>query len=337
MEPTSFLNQNYWTAALNYWRDPTDRSWILVCPASIGDTWIVCELAQAFRDTHGGPLTLVIKDSQKEIAQMFASAFDKIIVWEDIRLNQFCLRLMGQGAFAIDEPIIAHPYWHGIGRFYQPLIALLSYPNRGGLTVTDHFRLILQLSWESKLAQPVISEKSRNDAEIYADQLGLERGNSVILFPDSNSNPGLLDKFWEDLTIELINAGKQVFTNMAGNSQGPRQKPFKGSRPIEMTIRLGIPLTELAGRFIGMSNGFQWMLLSARVKAEHTCLIHDFPAMTSIPGPGFPVLDPIAWQRPKYGGLNMVSFNEFSVQPDQVSPQLIRDIAINNTRSMIKS
>lgn len=336
MESTSIVYQNFWTAALNYWRDRDKRSWIIVCPASIGDTWGVCALAQAFRDTHGEPLTIVIKDSQQAIAQMFPEVFDRIIVWEDARLVRFCQRLIGQGAFAIDEPIIAHQHWHGLGRFTEPLVELLRYPGRGGLRLADHFRLVLHLGWDSQMSQPEIPKDWYLEAESYAKTVGIEPNNSVILLPDSNTNPILPESFWEDLTTELNIQGKKVFTNMAGSSSGPRVVPFKGSHPISLTVKLGIPLVELAGRFISMSNGFSSMLLSSSVKAEHTILIHDFPAAHRFPGPGFPIRDPVAWQSFAFSGFKDGNFNEFVVNSEKIGKELIQHIGVNNPASMLK-
>jgi hypothetical protein len=336
MESSAILYQNYWTSALKYWRDQERRSWILVCPASIGDTWGVCALAQAFRDTHGGPLTIVVKESQQFITQMFPKVFDRIIVWDDLRLAGFCQRLIGQGAFAIDEPIIAHQHWHGLGRFTAPLLELLRYQGRGGLRLADQFRLVLQLGWESKMSQPIIPKDWYIEAKSYALAVGLDPGNSVILLPDSNTNPILPDAFWEKLVAELTNQGNKVFTNMAGSSGMPRTTPFKGSHPISLTIKLGIPLIEQAGRFISMVNGYAAMLLGSEINAEHTVLINDFPAPQNFPGPGFPVTDPIAWQTVASNGFSDSNFNEFVVNPDHISQQLIRDITANNPEAMLK-
>lgn len=336
METTSLLYQNYWTAALDYWRDPAKRSWILVSPASIGDTWCVCAMAKAFRETHGAPLTLVVKESQRDIADMFPGDFDQLIAWEDARLASFCQRLMGQGAFAIDEPIIAHPYWHGLGRFYQPLIELLRHPGRGGLTLADHFRLILQLDWDTRLSTPVIPDLWRDEANAYADAIGLEHGDSVILMPDNNTNPILPDSFWAALTRELVALGKTVFTNMAGNAAGLRREPFPGSRPINMTIRSSIPLVERAGRLISMANGLQSLILGSRVRAECSVIIHDFAKGTRLPGPGFTIKDPIAWQSFKYAGFCDGTFDEFAVSPDQITPKLVHDIARNAPSAMVR-
>lgn len=336
LETTSILYQNYWTAALEYWRDPAVRSWIIVSPASIGDTWCVCAMAKAFRETHGAPLALVLKESHLAIADMFPGDFERVISWEDSRLMAFCQRLLGQGAFAIDEPIIAHPYWHGLGRFYQPLIELLRHPGRGGLTLADHFRLILQLDWKTRLSEPVIPERWREEANAYADEIGMEPNNSVVLMPDSNTNPTLPDSFWEPLTRELVASGKMVFTNMAGNVSGPRSAPFPGSRPIHITIPSSIPLVERAGRLISMANGLQSLILGSRARAESTVLINDFAKGTRLPGPGFPIKDPISWQSFKYSGFCDDNVNEFAVSQDRITPQLVSDIARNAPSAMIK-
>jgi len=336
MESTAILYQNFWTSALNYWRDPESRSWILVCPASIGDTWGVCALAKAFREIHGGPLTIVVKESHQFITQMFPNIFDRVITWEDHRLATFCQRLIGQGAFAIDEPIIAHQHWHGLGRFTEPLLELLRYPGRGGLRLADQFRLIMHLGWDTKMSQPEIPPEWYLEAKTYADMFGIEPGNSVILFPDSNTNPIFPDFFWENLIIELNSQGKKVFTNMSGNSNGPRLIPFKGSHPITVTIQLGIPMVEIAGRFITMANGFAAMLLGSSVRADHTVLINDFPAAGRFPGPGFPVKDPVAWQSASMNGFRDGDFNEFVINIANIPHGLVHDIAVNNPESMLK-
>src|ERR1700744_5929938 len=103
--------QLFRTAALDYWRDETTRSWILVNAASIGDTWGIFALAGAFKAQHGGPLTMVVKQSHAAIADMFPGVADRLIVWDDQRLIGFCSRLYGTSSFDKDEPIIAHPYW----------------------------------------------------------------------------------------------------------------------------------------------------------------------------------------------------------------------------------
>ena len=338
MESTSSLYQHYWTAALNYWREPERRSWILVCPVSIGELWVVCALAQAFRSAHGAPLTLVIRESHQHIPQMFPRAFDRVIVWEDERLIKFSQRLIGQGAFAIDEPIIVHPHFQGLGRYMMPLTQLLRYPGRGGLSFTDHIRLILQLDWESQLTSPLIPKEWQDEAQVYADKVGLQRGNSVILFPDNNTNPMLPNSIWEELTVALVASGKKVFTNMAGTNAGPRLRPVKGSDPIDITIKLGIPLVELAGRFISMVNGFQFLLLASRVRAEHTVLIHDFPSSSRLPGTSVRIVDPISMQTMQFYGVPWLhsSVNEFVVQSENISLEFIRDIATNTVGASLK-
>ena len=338
MEPTSVLYQHYWSAALDYWRDPQRRSWILVCPVSIGEVWIICALAQAFRDTHGAPITIVIRESHKHIPQLFPKVVDRIIIWEDDRLIKFSQRLIGQGAFAVDEPIIVHPHFQGLGRYWASLTQLLRYPGRGGLTVIDHLRLILQLDWESPLTQTVVPIDWHDDAVIYAKEIGLERDKSVILFPDNNTMPSLPNKFWEDLTVALVRSGKKVFTNMTGTNAGPRTVPFKGSDPINITIKNGIPLVEMAGRFISMANGFQFLLLGSRVRAEHTTILYDFPSSSRLRGSSAKITDSISIQTMKFYGLPWInsSINEFVIRSENISTDFIRDIAVNNSDVSLK-
>ncbi len=327
------FHQNYRTAALNYWRDPDRRSWIIVNPTSIGDTWCVCALAEAFKAAHGGPLTFVMRQGQRALSDMYADVIDRVIYWEDVRLIDFTKRLMGQGSFDLDEPIIAHPFWHGTGRGVQPLLELLRYPRRGGLTLADQFRLMLQLDWDAPLKPPTLPQVWRDEALIDAKAAGVEPGNSVILFPDNNTNPPLPDAVWTELAAELRRMGRKVFTNLAGNVAGRRAQPLAGTQPISVSIRTAIPVVEYAGRFISMSNGLQAVMMAADIQAEHTILIHDFPVNMKTGGLNYAIRDPIACQTYHYVGFAEGDFFEYVVRPDAATPDLIADIARNNPDS----
>jgi hypothetical protein len=318
----STFGLDYWKAATDYWRAPGERSWILVNPASIGDTWLTCALARAFRQTHGGPLTMVFKESQKAIAEMFEADIDRIILWDDDRLLRFCLRLRGFGHFDIDEPIIAHPAWHGTGRSIFPLMELLRYPGRGGLTFADQWRLMLRLDWDTSLVRPVIPDVWRAEAAAQANAAGVIPGESVILFPDNNTNPQIDDRLWIALARRFAARGVAAFTNMAGNASGRRSAPLAGTRPIDISIRHSIPLVELAGHFVSMSNGTQALLMGSGVSARHSFLINAAGAGKEWGGLGYPVKD-LLIQSFRCVGIADGPFYEYLVDAEHIDDDLL--------------
>ena len=330
MVAMSMETQKYWSAATSLWRDPSVRSWILVNPTSIADTWAVCALARSFKETHGGPLTMIMKQSQAPIAEMYAHNIDRILVYEDQQLLSFCWKLYGTGTFDIDSPIVAHPYWHGPGQHFNDVAELFGFPGRGGIKFADWMRIPLRLPWESTLDQPVIPDLWREAAKVYAEEVGLEQGNSVILFPDNNSQPPLPMQVWDDLAAELRKLGKKVFTNMAGNRFGARTEPVAGTHPIQVDLRLAIPLVELAGRFVAMSNGLSSMLTGCKVRAEHTYLILK-------PLPDEPMYvnehllkNPVLIQSQEIIGFGDGPWHEYVIEAGTDYSQVIRDAAANN-------
>lgn len=82
----STFAQDYWSAALDYWRDPDAKSWIIVNPGAMGDTFCTLALLKGFKAQNGGPLTLVVKKSHADLMELFPDLADRLIVWEDERL-----------------------------------------------------------------------------------------------------------------------------------------------------------------------------------------------------------------------------------------------------------
>ncbi len=325
--------QAAWTNALNLVRHESVRTWILVCSSALSEAWCTCSLAKAFSEVHGGPVTLVMKDSQKDIALMFQKDVFKILHAPDNVIGYICESILGIGSFDIDQPIVAQTFWHGTGRGAEELMELMSYPNRGGLSLADHFRYLLRVGWDAPMQEPTIPPEWRMEAEMYAESIGLEPYRSVILLPDTNTNPPLPEEFWIRIAKELVDRKYKVFTNMAGNGLGPRTAPLPGTQPITLTVRMAVLLAERAVRFIGSSTGLMAVLLGRKADAEHTVLLHD-------PSPGvtfnirhYQVKRPVFIQTQRATGINTGPVHEYAVRPGEYSDKLIDDIITNNPNS----
>ena len=321
------LPQQFRTAALNYWRDETARSWILVNPASIGDTWTVFALARAFKAKHGGPLTMVVKETHAAIAEMFPGDVDRVIAWDHHRLHGFTSRLHGLSSFDKDEPILCHPTFFTNDLTIVKLLELFKYPGRGGVNLVDQFRMMLQLDWTAPLTKGVIPQGWRDEAAAYAAQVGIEPGRSVILFPDNNSVPPLPDAFWQALADELGRLGYKVFTNLFGTQAAARAAPLEGTSPIQVTLRLAAPLAELAGRFVSMSNGISFTLIAMGVQAQHELLILLPPEGEDLSVANLPPSNAFTSQSMRFAGSSEGPWREFAVRQGEIDHELIKAIA----------
>lgn len=290
----------------------------LVCPASLGDTMIVCALAKAFKQKHGGELTVIMPESHTPIGEMYAPWIDTIVTRERESLIQYCRKELPRG-FNLDYPIVAHPWFHGDGRC-EDFIDLFAYRKRGGVALDDLFRHCLHLPWDSAFEKPVIPLAWRNEAQ---DLLPTAIGNTVVLFPDNNSIPTLHDEFWTKLTRQLIVNGWDVVTNLAGNNNGARHTPFDGSVGVKIPLHLAIPFTQLAGRVISGNNGMYCLLKIAKTDMISSMLMVDQSFSLS----GRLINHPIPYQSFQHMGYS--DDNHEYVVPADYSDDLITQIARN--------
>jgi len=242
-------------------RDPQRRSWIIMSPASIGDTAILCALAHAFVKRHGHGITLVVPPDHLNITQMFPNRFLRVLTAERALMVHILNNYIDPNRFELDMPFCGHPYDHGDCRGNE-LFYLFKYPGRGGISLTDLFRHLLRLPWDSQLERPVIPAEWDAEAQELAESMGLLAGKSVLVFPaNSSPHPQFPDVFWEALVTQLVSNGVKVFTNMKGGNFRPKTLPIPGSTPVEVPLHLALPLVRLAGRTICAAHGMQFLQL----------------------------------------------------------------------------
>lgn len=303
-------------------------------PTSIGDTWIVCALARAFKKTHGGQITMVVKPSQIPIAQMYQNDIDRIIQIDENTLTHYSGLIQQFCMFDIDQPFVAHPFFVGDGRLIR-LFEAYGGRNMGGIGFTDIYRHILHLDWNAPIASPAIPHPWREDASIYANEIGVVPGASVILFPDNNSCENLPTEFWQLLVNKLISLGLKVFTNMAGNASNKRAKSFDGTTPIDISISSVIPLVEMAGRYISGSNGMACMLAGCRVNSKGTFLLNQRTPGKEYSVNGSVVEDAVRQTSLKHLWITNDPIREYVVCPDEDMSSVILDIAEDNPKSAL--
>jgi hypothetical protein len=242
-------------------RDPNQRSWIMLNPTSIGDTAIVCGFAREFVKRHGYGITLVVPEDHLPIVKMYPDRFIRVFTVDRPGMHYLLSNYVPPERFEVDVPFCAHPYDLGDGRIDQ-LLYLFKYPGRGGLTNTDAYRYLLRLPWDAPLDRPKIPAQWDREAAIMAEDIGMEVGKSVILFPaNSSPHPQFRDVFWSALAARLQENGYKVFTNMKGGNVRPQTMPIAGTTPIEVPVHLAPSLVSLAGRSISGAHGLQLLIM----------------------------------------------------------------------------
>ena len=255
------LQQGQFLRFLEQVRDPQRRSWIIMNPASIGDTVTVCAFAREFVKRHGHPVTMVVPQDHLPVTRMYPNRFLRVLTADRPLMLHIANVFLDAGRFEVDMPFIAHPYDHGDCRGDE-LFYLYKYAGRGGISLTDLFRYMLRLPWEAALDRPESLPEWEAEASSLAGSIAMPLGESVLLFPaNSSPHPQFPDVFWAALAARLTANGKKVFTNMKGGNFRPNTMPVAGTTPVDVPIHLALSLVSLAGRTICSAHGMQFMQL----------------------------------------------------------------------------
>jgi hypothetical protein len=254
------LRRANYAAILKKLRHPEKRTWIILNPASIGETVMICAFAKAFVETHGYGITMVVRPEHFSITQMYPDRFEQIIEVEGPEMTAI-MRYLPTDQFELDVPFAGFVYSLGDARSDR-LTYLFKYPGRGGLSYNDVVRHILMLPWDACMERPKVRVEWEDEARQYAAEVGIEPGKSVLLFPANTSGiKQFPDIFWSTVVARLKENGYKVFCNMKGGVFMPQTMPIAGSIPIEVPLHLGLSLVSIAGRMISAPHGFQYLQL----------------------------------------------------------------------------
>jgi hypothetical protein len=230
--------------------------WIFSIPYSLGEVAIAGALAKSFKQQYGGPLAFLVDPAKMGVAQLFADQVDVAVP-----VPMHLLRNLNRRGFLSPETFrrgsVQDVYEiHGAKLNFVSLVTLRNqHPDRG-LPVTDVFRFAMRLPWEAPLHPGRPDKEALEQAERIAASVGMEPGNSVILFPGNNTNLPAPSVFWKRVAKEAAAAGKRVFVNVSGAALLPDDLDVPGI-PVELNdIPQAIALCEIAGRIVAGSNGF---------------------------------------------------------------------------------
>ena len=102
-----------------------------------------------------------------------------------------------------------------------------------------------------------------NDAEKRYLELGIERGNTVIIAPFAYSVHNLPICFWNQISKELVNRGYKVYANISPTDE---INPFENMKSLFFSFQESVPLLEYAGYFLGIRSGLCDIISSAKCK-----------------------------------------------------------------------
>lgn len=236
------LIRAYQKIACTYWLNfclnisPMDKDdWYFLSPYGAGDTYMVCVLAKAFKKKFKGKIHLIVKPSHKKIADLFKADIDECIVYKPSRFNPFknfpqvILRGLEKGKIS---PV--HPIHSKNGR------ALLDRMNEHEINFFEVYKNFFELE-DAVPSIPVIPEEAAKSAEKRFNELGLEKGKTVLLAPEAFSIKGVENVFWESLSKELQNKGyKTYFNNINSDLSFAELIPFADLCGNVVSIRSGI-------------------------------------------------------------------------------------------------
>jgi hypothetical protein len=251
------------------------RSWILMVPNSIGEVATICGFAKSFTEKHGYGITLVITNAHKDIPKFYSGRFNAVITMPmELMRDLSNYGIIHPNDFLIDIPFNTWPDQNGDGRLNE-IHNLFSLGNgRGGLRFFDLYRHILRLDWSSPLEKGCISSELRSVASKYCEDHGINRGNSVILFPGSNTCMPAQGVFWEMLSKLYRDKGMNVYVNFAGSVQRPQTNSILGTE-LSLPIDLAIAVSEYAGNVVSVGSGLMMLALMVGLKCNINVTLSD--------------------------------------------------------------
>lgn len=233
-----------------------ERYWIFSVPYSLGEVAIVAAFSRAFKLTHGGNLALLVDPAKLGVLQMFSDYLDGAIQVPIRILRELRTRgLLGPETFkpgVIQDVYVLHDA-------KLDLLALSELrgqrPDRG-LPLMDLFRFAMRLPWDASVQLGRPGPEAVEQANRISREVGIEPGNSVILFLGNNTNRPAPSAFWRRVASEAMNRGKRVFINISGAAFLPEDLNIPGTR-IELTdVPTAIAVCDIAGQMVAGSNGF---------------------------------------------------------------------------------
>ncbi len=239
-----------------------EDEWGLICPHSIGDTYIVCSFAEAILKKHGGKrVTAFVKPQYQSVPSLFPGVSRFAVV------DDYDLMCLSFNEFRVGRYFLGFPSSNAI--------AMIGFK---GVNVIDCYRALFRIPWDYPISVPrPVTEEELDIARESLSQNGFPEGATVILVPDANTSPKLSPAFWELLATQLKRRGYFPVTNVR-----PGTKPIPGTFPGEFPLHQIRSTAEVAGWVISLRNGLCELLATCRSRISVL-----YPSISLFGGPLF--------------------------------------------------
>ena len=227
---------------------PKEKEIVIVSPYGMGDTYILCLLAEQICDTYGvESIIMVVIKPHNIITEMFPTKISKVVTIDKIG-RRFINRLY----ISKKERMI-------IDSRDKQSLKILAIKN---VDLFQFIKVNLVITSNSKILKPKISEFAKKSAKVFFETNNLIYGKTVILFPNANSISKLTLEFWNELAKQLSNLGYSTCTNIVNESDSI----IENTRPINIPLEFCIPIAEFAGGIISIRSGICDLLSTANTK-----------------------------------------------------------------------
>jgi len=225
-----------------------DTCYVVPCP-HIGDVLFTFGYINAYKSKNNiKKLTVICKESFKELAQMYPDAIDEIIIVSEFVLN---LILSVDASYynvlilkKLLKLVIVVPPNHFRGGFDE----ISRFP---GVTFIGSIKYgILGLDEKDSFEPPV---KQNEDVGELLDRLGIISGKTIILSPYTHGREYSLDtNIFDAIAIRYSQKGYRVMTNISAKWH----EPIKNTEALCCSLREALLISEYCSCVIGIRSGF---------------------------------------------------------------------------------
>ena len=237
---------------------PTDV--ILLSPNSLGEICILAAFAESIKSAYGGGLVGIIPPERMAMLEYFPGAFDRVLGIDLTIQRQFTdFGLTQTDKLRLGRAFNTFFAQYGNGRLYD-LVRLKAQTRNSGLTLTDMFRHMLNLPWNSGFGRGTISDS------LLADALQFISANSIstpfcLLQTGNNTNAPFHPYFWEEVSSQLISQGITPVVNSHGARFRTDNFNVPGLLSVNVPLRLLPAVAQLSARVITGVNGATQLIL----------------------------------------------------------------------------
>ncbi len=219
-----------------------EDEWAIICPAGIGDTYLLSSLAESLLSEHGGrTCTIYTSAEQQFIPALFPALRHAALpsTWDVswMRNRPFQKGRLSYGHFARKD-----------------ITRLIGYKS---ITLLDCYRALLDLPQETRVSLPrKTTAQEVSGAEHFLIEHSAKPGKTALVFPKARSSSSLSDVQTELLCEQLADTGWDVLISSAGNDTAIREDFQRVSFPSPMLYALA----EVAGKVVTVRSGIADLL-----------------------------------------------------------------------------